>query len=156
MDQDFWTGLITVVLIVLTYRHFKSKKNNQPETKKKGALNAFMEGFNSTSGKKVSKKNEDYEEVDYESNTSKKKGGLASFLAGGIVANKISNPGAPPTITFGDPDVVVMGMKPRGRDWYIKVGRREGGKVKQLGNITVGSTTSSGSSYGGYTVYHSK
>lgn len=155
MDTDFWTGLITVVLIVLAYRHFKSKKNNQTKTKKKGALDAFMEGFNSTSGKKVSKKNEDYEEVDYESNASKKKGGLASFLAGGIVANKITQRLNPPTVIFEDPDYVVMGIIPKtATTWTLKIGKKDSkNRVSHYTNYTISKYTSSISTGRGK-IYH--
>ena len=173
-DGNYSSLIPLALLIFIGLVIYRKKSNKNNKTKKKGGfVEGFIEGFNSKSDKKVSKKNEDYEEIDsdkkvskknedyeeidYESNASRKKSGLGSFLAGGIAANKISSPGIPPTITFEDPNVVIMGIRPKGREWSVKVGRREGGKVKQLGNFTVSKQTSSGHSYGGnYRVYHSK
>ena len=160
MKLNFKTVLISIAFIIFAY--FLSADGNWsaliPLALIIALIGLIMNRKKSNKVKKTSTKtNSGYEEVDYDGKVSKKKGGLGSYIMGGIVANKISSPKIPPTVTFENPDTVVMGIKPKGREWLVKVGKREGGRVKSLGSFTVSNYSSSGSSYGGkYTVYHNK
>lgn len=137
IELETWVMLIPVILIFL---FFKKLKN-----------------ISSKSKKNISKNSLGYEKVS-NVKTGNKKGGLGSFLAGGLVANKITGSSTPPTIIFEDTRYVTMGMKKKVSGWEIKVGEKtSNGRVSQIGNINVNRNSSSGNcGKARYKVYYNK
>ena len=80
------------------------------------------------------KKNKGYVEINKPVN---KKPGIFTALAGIAAAQRAKNAMSPPTVVFHDPTVVVIGMKPKGVEWVIKYGTRDGRSFSRTGSFTV-------------------
>ena len=112
----------------------KSGAKKAFELGKKGAKAAYEEmqrRHKENLAKKAQQKK--YEEM----NPPKKSGGFFTAMAGAAAANVAKNKMSPPIIVPLDQDYVVTKMEPRGMNWQVWWGKKEGGRISNKGTISL-------------------